>query len=95
MYDDKTAEIPLTNQLSGMLTWEQVLDVAVKEFENEIKANLDENGKLQREICIKLIKDKRNPDSPYYWYVSFIDKTGSYWALLLEPDSGKVISRKA
>ncbi len=95
MYDDKKVDIPLTNQLTGMLTWQQVLDIAAKEFETEILANLDEDGKLPREICIKFIKDKRNPDAPYYWYVSFIAENGSYWALLLDPETGKVASKKA
>ncbi|MEG1613214.1 MAG: hypothetical protein RR357_03505 [Clostridia bacterium] len=93
-YDDKTVEVPLSNKLTNMLTWEQVLDIAKKELATEIKGNLDENGKLHREICIKFIRDKRNPASPYFWYVSFIAEDGSYWALLIEPSKGEIITKK-
>lgn len=94
-YDDKTVEIPLENRLADMLTWEEALEIAGKEFADLIKSNLDENGELKREIFIKFIRDRRNPQSPYYWYVSFVGEEGTdYWAVLIEPQSGEIITKK-
>lgn len=91
---ENTAEIAVTNQLIDKLTYQQVLDIAKSEFSDAIKAATTD-GVFNREIMLKLIRDKRNPDSPYYWYVSFIAADNSYWAILLDPTTGEVISKKA
>ena len=71
----------------------KVLDIAKTEFRDEIGANTTD-GVLNREIVIKLIRDRRNPDSPYYWYISFIASDNSYWALLVNPETGEVVTKK-
>lgn len=91
---ENTAEIAVTNQLIDKLTYQQVLDIAKSEFADAIKAATTD-GVFNREIMLKLIRDKRNPDSPYYWYVSFIAADNSYWAILLDPATGEIISKKA
>lgn len=93
-YNSVTVDIPLSNKLTNVLTWQQILDIATKEFQDVIKANLDDKGQLQREICIKYIRDKRNPNSPYYWYISFIGNDNTYWALLIDPVTGQIITKK-
>lgn len=92
-YDDKENEIMLENALNGKIDYCKVLDIAKTEFRDEIGANTTD-GVLNREIVIKLIRDRRNPDSPYYWYISFIASDNSYWALLVNPETGEVVSKK-
>lgn len=92
-YDSNEVEIPLENKMTGKISYMQALDIAITEFRQLIDANLTDNV-LPREIIVKLIRDKRNPDSPYFWYVSFIAADSNYWAILLDPVSGEVVTKK-
>jgi Peptidase propeptide and YPEB domain. len=93
-YDDVISEIELTDRLADAISWEQALDMAKTALAAEIEGNLSDEGKLPREICVKFIRDSRNPSSDYFWYVSFVSSEGGYWAVLLEPRTGEVISKK-
>ncbi len=92
-YGENEVEIPLVDQLSDKITYQQALEIAKCELTEQIEGNITD-GKLNREITVKLIRDKRNPDSPYYWYVSFIAADNGYWAVLLDPTSGEVVTKK-
>jgi len=87
------SEIPLANKLEGALSWKDILKIAEAELEEQITAESD-TGELQREIYIKLVNAMPDEDAPYYYYVSFIKSPAEYWALLLDPVKGEVISKK-
>ena len=87
------SEIALANKLDGALTWKDVLKIAEEAFSEEIKAETD-TGNLEREIYIKLVNAMADEDAPYYYYVSFINSPTDYWALLIDPETGAVISKK-
>ena len=87
------SEISLVDKLEGALDWRKILAVAEKELAETIKAESD-TGNLQREIYIKLVNALSDDDQPYYYYVSFIKSSSDYWALLLDPVTGEVISKK-
>ena len=87
------SELPLSDKLEGALTWKEILAVAEKEFAENIKQESD-TGNLSREIYIKLVNALSDDDAPYYYYVSFIKSPSDYWALLLNPMTGEVISKK-
>ena len=87
------SEIPMTDKLEGALSRKEVLAIAEKEFHDAILAESD-TGNLEREIYIKLVNALSDDDAPYYYYVSFIKSPSDYWALLLDPTTGEVISKK-
>ena len=91
--DKDEIEIPLENALNGKIDYRKVLDIAKSALKDEIGANTTD-GVLNREIMIKLVRDRRAPDSPYYWYVSFIAGDSGYWALLINPETGDIVSKK-
>lgn len=93
LYDDVKSEIPLENALNGKIDYCKVLDIAKVALKDEIGANTTD-GVLNREIMIKLVRDRRAADSPYYWYVSFIAGDNGYWALLINPENGEIVSKK-
>lgn len=93
-YGDAEITIPLTDKLLDKITYQQALDIAKGELKEQIEGNVTD-GKLNREITVKLIRDKRNPESPYYWYVSFIAADNGYWAVLLDPTTGEVVTKKS
>ena len=92
--EDCRDTIELTNMLKDMLDWEDVLEIAKVEFADMIASEMVE-GNFPREIHIKYLNNRTLEDSPYYWYISFISTTSDYWALLLEPMSGAVVSKKS
>ena len=85
--------IELQNKLDGALTWKEIVKIAETEFKDAIKEESD-TGALPREIYVKLVNARATDDSPYYYYVSFIKSPSDYWALLLDPTTGAVISKK-
>ena len=87
------SEISLANKLDGALTWKEILAAAGEELKDVITAESD-TGNLEREIYVKLVNALSAEDAPYYYYVSFIKSPSDYWALLLDPVTGKVISKK-
>ncbi len=85
--------VPLTNKLEGAMDWKAILKVAEAELKEAIEEESD-TGALPREIYIKLVNAMAEGDAPYYYYVSFIKSPAEYWALLLDPVTGEVISKK-
>lgn len=87
------SEVTLANKLEGALSWKEILAVAEKELAEVIAAESD-TGNLRREIYVKLVNALASSDAPYYYYVSFIKSPSDYWALLVDPMTGEVISKK-
>lgn len=82
--------IDLVNILDGKLTTADVINIAETEFADRI-ATAKESGTYTREIYVKLITgDRQN----YYYYVSYIGEGVDYWALLVCPSTGEIISKK-
>ena len=51
------------------------------------------NGKLNAEIYIKLLNDRSNHDSKYYWYVAIVNKE-AYYAVVINPETGEIVAKK-
>lgn len=83
--------IDVQNVLEGKLTSADVINIAKTEFAERISADTAENGELKREIYVKLISGDREN---FYYYVSFIGEGVDYWALLINPETGEVVSKK-
>lgn len=88
-----TSEVPLADKLEGALGWKDILKISEEELAEQITAESD-TGELPREIYVKLVNAMPDEDAPYYYYVSFIKSPAEYWALLLDPVKGEVISKK-
>ena len=87
------SDVPLANVVEKSLSWREILSLAEKALESEITAESD-TGELPREIYVKLVGALADADAPYYYYVSFMKSPSDYWALLLDPASGEIISKK-
>ncbi len=87
---EETSEIELANVLEGALTADDVINIAKDTFKDRMdKESAD--GKTQREIYVKLITGDREN---YYYYVSFIGDGVDYWAVLIDPKTGDIVSKK-
>lgn len=87
---DVTSEIELANILEGALNSADVVNIAKEEFKDKLQKEIDE-GKGEREIYVKLITGDR---MTYYYYVSFIGDGVDYWAMLIDPKTGDVVSKR-
>ncbi len=87
---ENAEKIELKNVLEGKLTSADVINIAEKEFAERIES-AKSAGNYKREIYVKLITgDRQN----YYYYVSYIGEGVDYWALLINPETGVVVSKK-
>lgn len=85
-----TREIDLGDVLSGCLSGYDAVEIARREFASRSDAEGQE-GEQAREIFVKLITGDR---TAYYYYVSFIGEGVDYWAVLLDPATGEVVSKR-
>ncbi len=88
--EGKQSEIALADVLAGKLGWSDAVNIARKEFADRT-ATESADGDKSREVYVKLITGDRKT---YYYYVAFIGKGVDYWAVLLDPVDGTVISKK-
>lgn len=87
---DKNDEIDMSSVLDGAITADDVINIAKTEFKDKLDAEYAQ-GKPEREIYLKLITADR---MSYYYYVSFIGDGVDYWAMLVEPKTGAIITQK-
>ena len=86
-------DIPLADKMADKLTYDQALDIAVREYADQLSS--DTSDTCVREISLRFAGDKRNVDNPYYWYVTIATSPEEYMALLIDSQSGKVITKKS
>lgn len=86
----KSDEIDLSSVLSGALTSQDIINIAKNEFKDKMDTEYSQ-GKAEREIYVKLITADR---TNYYYYVSFIGDGVDYWAMLVDPKTGAIVSKK-
>lgn len=85
-----TGEIQLKNMLEGALSSTDAVNIAKEAFKDKI-AQEAADGKAEREIYVKLITGDR---TNYYYYVSFIGDGVDYWAMLIDPKTGDIVSKR-
>lgn len=85
-----TEEIQLDNVLADCLSGYDAAELARKQFADRIAAET-EAGTYSREVFVKLITGDR---ITYYYYVSFIGEGVDYWAVLIDPATGEIVSEK-
>lgn len=86
-YGKKTQEITVTNMLKDCLDAKQALEKAREALSERLSSD-----DKDREIYIRMINNTGNPKSEYYWYVAFIANPTDYYACLINPADGTVVS---
>lgn len=87
---EASSDIELNSVLDGKLSANDVINIAKESLKDKIDQEYAE-GKADREIYLKLITADRES---YYYYISFIGDGVDYWAMLIDPMTGAIISRK-
>ena len=87
---EQTTTIALADVLAGKLSCADAINVAKKQFAERIAAE-EAEGRPAREVYVKLITGDRET---YYYYVSLIGEGTDYWAALIDPTDGRIVSAK-
>ena len=84
------SEIELANILDGALSSADAVNIAKEAFKDKLTQESEE-GLGEREIYVKIITgDRLN----YYYYVSFIGDGVDYLAMLIDPKTGDIVSKR-
>lgn len=73
---------------------DNALEIACKNLESTIKNNFIENGNFMGEVYVKMINSEENIDSPYVWYVTFLNNDNKSFGVIISPESGKVLATR-
>lgn len=92
--DNLTEEIPLTNKMLGCITYDKALEYAYNSIKDTLTDEDFADNTFSKEVYIKFINDRTNPDSEYYWYVSMIKDNENFCAILIDPKTGAIISQR-
>jgi hypothetical protein len=92
-HGETSETIDLQDILADKLTSEDVINIAKEQFADNIASATADGGKLNREIYVKIIPGRAREN--YYYFVAFIGEDVNYWALLIDPASGAVLSSRS
>ncbi|MEG1646012.1 MAG: hypothetical protein RR374_01475, partial [Clostridia bacterium] len=92
VFDNKTDKVVLENKMTGM-TWDTALQIAFDNDKESIMKDIVDKVYC-KEVYIKFINDITNGNS-YYWYVAFIASNEKYTAILIDPLTSKILTKKS
>ena len=72
---------------------DKAISITCDELKDSIKSLSKEKGSLS-EAFIKILKDYSGESNRYYWYVGIISPDGKTSGVLIDADSGAIISKK-
>lgn len=76
-----------------VINQQKAIEIAGEELQESIINMKDENGKTM-EAMIKILKDFSGESNNYYWYVGIVSCSGETAGILIDANSGEVISKK-
>ena len=69
-----------------------VLDIAFENIQEDLALFL-ENNHFKAECYIKIIHDLSSEEYPYYWYFGIIGENGNKLSLIIDPQTGEIITK--
>lgn len=78
---------------SWNMTSLDALEIACENFKSELKKYVKENM-FNMEVYIKILFDFENLDNPYFWLVSFVGTDNKDISIVLDINSGEILSKK-
>lgn len=91
-YDDKKVIVELKDRTADGITSDKAIEYAYNALKEELK-DCFINGEFDREVYVRFVNDRQNPQSKYLWYVSFMKDTAHYNSVMIEPQSGKIVTK--
>lgn len=76
--------------------WKLNCDDALKTACKALKSELKSWGKknFDGEVYIKIIHDSKISSTDYFWYVSFVNTTGTMHSVIIHPITGEILAKK-
>lgn len=77
--------------------WKVQHDNALKLACTELKRELEsffENDMFMGEAYVKIINDELGDKNNYYWYVSFVNRNGKNFAVIIDPKTNEILAKK-
>ncbi len=92
--DKIDCKLDLTNISNDWgISYNNAINLGYKAMKSQIK-NVSKTKLLDGEVYIKILYDTSKPSSEYFWYVGVVFKDGKNMSVILDINTGKVLSRK-
>lgn len=75
------------------INWDNALRIACKELEGSLREFVVD-GEFKGEVYVKLICDEDILET-YYWYVSFVSRTGKNYSVIINPQTNEIMGKKS
>lgn len=86
-------EVRLTKaNTSWNIDHNEALKIACKCLKSDLK-DWTKKG-FDGEVYIKIIHDSKISDKDYFWYVSFVNTSGSQHSVIIDTNTGKILTKK-
>ena len=80
--------------VNWQINWENALKIAVENVDIRYFNSLILDGKFFAEVHIQMMGDPTGAISKYYWHVNIYGKDGSIFTVIIDPDTGEVMSSR-
>lgn len=92
-YGETNEDVQVTKILQNKIDWNAAYKKAKESFEQAKVKSPDDIGKKNREVFIKIVRNKSEIGGEIYWYVSFLNDT-NYWSVLISCENGEILAKK-
>ena len=94
MLDELYETVALENVSSSWIIKNiDALELACSNLKNDLKKYINDNG-FNMEVYVKILFDYDNLENPYFWMVSFVGENLKDISIVLDINSGEVLSKK-
>ena len=86
--------IELTDRMADVINSEEAVKTAYDYYKQQIDAEIASEDGWQREIFVRYVNDRKDAESKYYWYVSFVADRNDDMSVLIDPVTKEIVNSR-
>ncbi len=86
--------IELSDRMADVINSEEAVKTAYDYYKQQIDAEIASEDGWQREIFVRYVNDRKDAESKYYWYVSFVADRNDDMSVLIDPVTKEIVNSR-
>lgn len=86
--------IELTDRMADVIDSAEAVKTAYEYYKQQIDAEIAAEDGWQREIFVRFVNDRKDSESKYYWYVSFVRDRNDDMSVLIDPATKEIVNSR-
>lgn len=91
--DDATEyAITLQDRMADVINADEAVKTAYEYYKQQLDAEIASEDGWQREVFVRFVNDRKDKESKYYWYVSFVRDRNEDMSVLIDPATKEIVN---